>query len=237
MIWNMTQALQQKWRCSCKGVGHIGVCSLLSWLFDSIVTFLNPCQDWLLITFIVFVQSLICVRLFATPWTLRLWTRWTHQASLSFAISWSLLKFISIELVMLSNHLILCHPLLLLPSMRLKVYLQNTQLYFLSLWVSAWVSGLRSGAGGKEPTYQCRRLKRCGFDLWVRKISWRRKWQLTPILAWRVSWTEEPCQLQSMGLQSQTRLKWLSVHSCMQEFQPICKSIMLPVSTTNINKY
>ena len=160
-----------------------------------------------------------------------------HPGPLSSSISWSLLKFISIELVMLSNHLILCHPLLLLPSMRLKVYLQNTQLYFLSLWVSAWVSGLRSGAGGKEPTYQCRRLKRCGFDLWVRKISWRRKWQLTPILAWRVSWTEEPCQLQSMGLQSQTRLKWLSVHSCMQEFQPICKSIMLPVSTTNINKY
>ena len=39
-----------------------------------------------------------------------------HQASLSLIISWSLLRFISTELVMLSNHLILCHPLLLLPS-------------------------------------------------------------------------------------------------------------------------
>ena len=39
-----------------------------------------------------------------------------HQASLSFTISWSLLKLISIKLMMPSNHLILCHPLLLLPS-------------------------------------------------------------------------------------------------------------------------
>ena len=39
-----------------------------------------------------------------------------HQASLSFTISWSLLKFMSIESVMPSNHLILCHSLLLLPS-------------------------------------------------------------------------------------------------------------------------
>ena len=46
----------------------------------------------------------------ATPWTA------AHQASLSFTISQSLLKFMSIESVMPSNHLILCHPLLLLPS-------------------------------------------------------------------------------------------------------------------------
>ena len=50
------------------------------------------------------------VRLFATPWTAAL------QASLSFTISWSLLKLMSIESVMPSNHLILCHSLLLLPS-------------------------------------------------------------------------------------------------------------------------
>ena len=45
-----------------------------------------------------------------TPWTA------AHQASLSFTISWSLLKLMSIELAMPSNHLILCCPLLLLPS-------------------------------------------------------------------------------------------------------------------------
>ena len=50
------------------------------------------------------VQSLSLVRLFVTPWTA------THQASLSFTISGSLLKLMSIELVMPSNHLILCCP-------------------------------------------------------------------------------------------------------------------------------
>ena len=61
------------------------------------------------------VQSLSRVRLFATPWTA------ASQASLYFINSWSLLKLMSIELVMPSNHLILCHPLLLLsifPSIR-----------------------------------------------------------------------------------------------------------------------
>ena len=59
--------------------------------------------------FVCFVQSL-CIRLFATPWTA------AHQAPLSFTISRSLLKFTFVASVMLSNNLILCHPLLLLPS-------------------------------------------------------------------------------------------------------------------------
>ena len=59
---------------------------------------------------IIAFQSLSHVRLFATPWTA------TPQASLSFNISWSLLKIMSIVLVMPSNHLILCCSLLLLPS-------------------------------------------------------------------------------------------------------------------------
>ena len=54
------------------------------------------------------VPSLSHVQLFATPWTA------AHQASLSFSISWSLLKLMSIESVMPSNHLILSRPLLLL---------------------------------------------------------------------------------------------------------------------------
>ena len=56
------------------------------------------------------VQSLSRVRLFATPWTV------AHQASLSITNCQSLLKLMSIESVMPSNHLILCRPLLLLPS-------------------------------------------------------------------------------------------------------------------------
>src|SRR5574341_1078234 len=56
------------------------------------------------------VESLSHVQLFVTPWTA------AHQASLSITNSQSLLKLMSIESVMPSNHLILCHPLLLLPS-------------------------------------------------------------------------------------------------------------------------
>ena len=58
------------------------------------------------------VQSLSCVRLFATPWTA------TYQASLSIANSQSLPKLMSIELVMPSNHIILCRPLQIFPSIR-----------------------------------------------------------------------------------------------------------------------
>ena len=58
----------------------------------------------------VVLQSQSHVRLFVTPWTA------AHQASLSFTISQSLLKLMSIESVMPSNHLILCCPLLLQPS-------------------------------------------------------------------------------------------------------------------------
>ena len=58
----------------------------------------------------VFAQLLSHVWLFETPWTA------ACQASLSFTISWSLLKLMSVESVMPSNHLVLCHPLLILPS-------------------------------------------------------------------------------------------------------------------------
>ena len=63
-----------------------------------------------IVLFVVVVQLLSLTQHFATPWTA------AHQASLSFTISWSLLKLMSIELVMPSNHVILCCPLLFLPS-------------------------------------------------------------------------------------------------------------------------
>ena len=43
------------------------------------------------------------------------------------------------------------------------------------------MGGFPDGANGKELSYQCRRCKRCEFDLWVRKIPWRRAWQPTPV--------------------------------------------------------
>ena len=68
--------------------------------------------------FVIVVQSLSRVQLFVTPWT----AAW--QASLSFTISWSLCKLKSIELVIPSNHLIFCCPLLFLPSVfpRIRVF-------------------------------------------------------------------------------------------------------------------
>ena len=66
--------------------------------------------DPALLSFVVIVQLLSHVQLYATPWTA------AHQDPLSSTISWSLLKFMSTESVILFNHLIFCHPLLLLPS-------------------------------------------------------------------------------------------------------------------------
>ena len=63
----------------------------------------------MLLDYIV-VQSLSCVWIFATLWTA------ARQAFLSFTISQRMLKLMSVELVMPPNHLVLCHPLLLLPS-------------------------------------------------------------------------------------------------------------------------
>ena len=77
-------------------------------------------------------QSLSCVRLFATPWTA------AHQASLSITNSWSLLKLMSIELVMLSNYLILCHPLLLLPSIFPSIRVFSNESVLRVRWSKDW---------------------------------------------------------------------------------------------------
>ena len=77
-------------------------------------------MDNLIFFLIVFIQvnritiQFCCCSV--TKWCLTLVIPWTHQAPLSCTISWSLLRFMSNELMMLSNHLIPCCPLLLLPS-------------------------------------------------------------------------------------------------------------------------
>ena len=76
-------------------------------------------------------QSLSCVRSFARPWTAAL------QDSLSFTISWSLLKLMSTEWVMLSNHLILCHPLLL-PSILPSISVFSSESVFHIRWPKYW---------------------------------------------------------------------------------------------------
>ena len=78
------------------------------------------------------VQWLSCVQLFATPWTA------VCQASLSFTISWSLLKLTSIESVMQSNDLILCHSLFLLPSIFPSIRVFSNELVLLIRWPKYW---------------------------------------------------------------------------------------------------
>ena len=80
----------------------------------------------------VVVQSLTCVQLFVTPWTA------ASQASLSFTISLSLLKLMLIESVMPSNHLILYHPLLLLPSVFPNIRVFSNESAFCIRWPKYW---------------------------------------------------------------------------------------------------
>ena len=96
---------------------------------------------------IVFVQSLSCVQLFVTPWTT------ACQASLSFTISQSLLKLRSIESVMPSNHLILCHTLLLLPSVFPSIRVFSSESVLCIRWPKYW-----------------------GFSFSIRLISFRMDW-------------------------------------------------------------
>ena len=78
------------------------------------------------------VQSPSCVQLFATPWIV------AHQAFLSFTISQSLLKLMSIESVMPSNHQILCHPLLLLPSIFPSIGVLSSKSALPIRWPKYW---------------------------------------------------------------------------------------------------
>ena len=97
------------------------------------VLFWSLCPPFFSVTYsVIAVQSLSCVRLFSTPWTA------TCQASLSITNSQSLLKLMSIELMMPSNHLILCHPFLLLPSIfpSIRVFFNEWALHI--WWPKYW---------------------------------------------------------------------------------------------------
>ena len=77
-------------------------------------------------------QSLSRVWLFGTPWTA------VHRASLSITNSWSLLKLTSIDLVIPPNHLILCHPLLLPPSIFASIRVFSNESVLLIRWPKYW---------------------------------------------------------------------------------------------------
>ena len=114
---------------------------------------------------VVVVQSLSCVWLFVTPWTA------AHQASLSLTIFRCLLKLMSIESVMPSNHLALCHSLLLLPSIfpSIRVFPSESVLPILcqSIGASASASVLPMNIQGWFPL---------GWSGWISLLSkglWR----------------------------------------------------------------
>ena len=78
------------------------------------------------------VQSLSCVWLFATPWIA------ARQASLSITISWSSLRLTFIESMMPSSHLILCHPLLLLPPILPSIRVFSNESILRKRWPKYW---------------------------------------------------------------------------------------------------
>ena len=100
----------------------------------------STCSEFI----IVIVQLLSHVQLFAIPWTA------AHQASLSFTISRSLLRFKSIESVMLSNYLILCCPLLSLPSIFLSNRVFSNESALLIRWPKCWSFGFRVSPSKKN---------------------------------------------------------------------------------------
>jgi len=122
----------------CQALSHLQTfsSSLGLELFRSNFAWWAPCGHTCLISAATscssLVQLLSCDPTFTAPWTA------AHQAPQSSIISWSLLKFMSIESVMPSNCLILCHPLLLLPSIfpSIRVFSSESSLHI--RWLKHW---------------------------------------------------------------------------------------------------
>ena len=104
-----------------------------------------PPHHWALLYLFSSVQSLSRVRLFATPWTA------ACQAFLSITNSWSPPKPMSVELVMPSNHLILCRPLFLLPSIfpSIKVFSNESALHI--RWPKYWSFSFNISPSNEHP--------------------------------------------------------------------------------------
>ena len=115
------------------------ISTLLTWIW------MNSSElNW---TWISSVQSLIHVSLFATPWIAAL------QVSLSITNSWSLPKLMSIESVMPSNHLILCRPLLLLPSIVPNISVFSKKSAFRIRWPKYWSFSLNISPSNEHPDW------------------------------------------------------------------------------------
>ena len=129
-------SLTGSWDVQDEGVGSFSYQKGFSfWLSDSqlLSMFLHyiKCSGILFSSYVV-VQSLSRGQLFVTPWTA------AYQVSLSFSISRSLFKLMSTELVTPSSHLILCHPLLLLPSIFPSIRVFSNELALHIRWSKYW---------------------------------------------------------------------------------------------------
>ena len=154
------------------------------------------------------VQLLSRVRLFATPWIA------ARQASLSITNSRSSLRLTSIESVMPSSHLILCHPLLLPPIPPSIKVLSNESILRMS-WPKYW-----SFSFNIIPSKEIPGLISFRMETWVQSLGWEDPVEKemaihSSTIAWKILWTEEPGRLQSMGSQRvghnwATSLYWLN---------------------------
>ena len=131
-------------------------------------------------------QSLSCVWLFATPWTA------AHQASLSISNFWSLPKLMSIESVMPSIHLILCRPLLLLPSVFPGIRVFSNESALRIRWPKYW------GLAAKQ-------MLNIISSFWLRVCVWKGKSSLN------LSW------LAKAGADVDLSFKWSSVKQTVEE--------------------
>ena len=111
---------------------HLLDCALYTTQHPVSISLPNKVESGIKIHNVVVVQSFIRGQLFSASWTAAL------QASLSFTISWSLLKLMSIESVMPSNHLILYRPLLLLSSIFPSIRVFSNESSLCIRWPKCW---------------------------------------------------------------------------------------------------
>ena len=138
--------------------------------------FPGDCCQNMNIDVVIVLQSFSCVWLFETPWTA------AHQAFLSITNSRSSLKLKSIKSVMPSNHLILCCPLLLLPSVFPSIRVFSSESVLHMRWSKYWHFGFSiSPSNDRKHIYKCHDMSLCKF---IRKTPFPGSLPWIPCLGW-----------------------------------------------------
>ena len=112
---------------------------------------------------------------------------------------------------------------------------------FYGCWGERLIWGFPGGASGKEHACKGKRLKRCGFDPWVRKISWRRAWQPTPVFCLENPMDRGAWWATVYGVaKSRTRVKQLSTqhNTKMGQFSlTICHLFLISMFQSTLNLF